>query len=101
MLGACAVCERPQPVPIQRIAFYPERATAYYPVTAMAPTRVAASIQHADGRADETTLGEAKTLSGTARDPMAMCLKSWDEDTHIRHERWREICARTQGKPHT
>ncbi len=99
MLGACATCERPPPVQIERIAFYPERA-ADYPVTAMAPTRVAAPVQQADGWAVETPAGEEKTLSETATDPMAMCLKAWDANTHIGHARWREICSRTQGKPH-
>ncbi len=100
-LGACAICERPRPPPpIPRIAFYPDRSTSYQEEE-MAPARGERAVQHAYSSAVETTVGEVKTLSGTTRDPMTMCLKAWQDTTHISRAKWREICVRTLAKPNT
>ena len=98
-LGACATCDRPRPPPaIPYMNFYPDRASAFDD-GAMAPIRVGTDVQHAYSSTVEATVGEAITLSGTMRDPMSMCLKAWEDSTHISKAKWGEICARTLANP--
>jgi hypothetical protein len=102
-LGACALCERPRPVPppVQPIKFYPAQPASYDGSYQAAPVGYESGYDFVALRLEESPVGSAKTLNALSVDErMDRCMASWSTSTHIARSRWRQICARTMDIPH-